>query len=846
MPHSPDTHLEEIFHHSESDTGVFYRFRPAIDDRRYLVVVLSGFRDPVHSVDFVGGAASIRANLLWIYDDFDGMPGYYYWGKNKHDVSLAVHCAIDEVRRKLGIPQSNVVLFGLSKGANAALLFAAEYGYSKIVASAPRAYNGSSMRRHHKDVFEHIRNGNLNPDYLAEILDSELERRVSADRNLDKSIFVFTSPADSARYLTESVALSVILSKYTNFQLIQTKSDLVYNHIQVSKYNLPLYISIITQLTEGLTPSFTGETIHDAEFERLGGDLTNALGNGALNNRGATGAVSSDLLSVEDGELEARALHVSLTDVAVMKVSGYAIMRGAPHHKHGLSRLRLLLDPTDSVQDLIWLPLGSIKDSSLSARLYSGRLVDYSFGGFATLQERGVKLSEVPFGQYSIKLQMSRPKNASPKVVPLRAPALSIWVCADDRLIGLESDGKGANLFSRPLVAEHRQDVFFELIEFSLDQSTLFVEGYFVPKGITIDRWDSITYYLVLERAMRDGNYQVAKSFTLSNGNKKDAGTRCGEPWRDQSKAYFATRDYRGINLSELLPGKHRVTVTARCGDDVFSHPLDEEIVVRDDRSPDEPSHPVVSVIGSCVSRDNFNTLLSPNWKDYWRLGPVFYQSSLVSLMASPVEVGVSIFSDLDAHSRDVTKADFTKNFLSDLAQSDPEIVLVDLFADVRFGTIQVGNSWVTNNEWKLTRSSDFMQLALGSPVNMLIDPEHYLTLFKDACIRFAAHMRTHLPKSRVVLNRARNIELHRGLNKQGGKFHQKLIREWNDAWVLLDDVFYKHCGAVLLDSVNFDLQGAGNHPGGPGPVHYEKDYYNRFHANLFAVLNRQVSMAVN
>lgn len=809
------------------------------------MVVLSGFRDPVHSVDFVGGAASIRSNILWIYDDFDGMPGYYYWGKGKRDLGLAVHCAIDEVRRKLGISQSRVVLFGLSKGANAALLFAAEYGYSKVVASAPRVYNGSSMRRHHNDVFEHIRNGKLDPEHLAKNLDSELGRRVSGDSNLEKSIFVFTSPADRARYLTESVALSVILSKYTNFQLIQTRSDLVYNHIQVSKYNLPLYISIITQLTEGLTPSFTGEQIEDAEFERLGGDLTKALGNGALNNSGATGAVSADLLSIMDGELEARALNVALTGAAVMKVSGYAIMRGAPHHKHGLSKLRLLLVPTDSAQEPIWLPLGSIKDSSLSARLYSGRYVDYSFGGFATLQERGIRLSDVPFGQYSVNLQMTRPTNGSPMVVALSASSHSIWVCADDRLIGLESDDKSLKMFSRPLVAERRRDVFFELVEFSFDESTLFVGGYFVPRGITVDRWDSITYYLVLEQATRDGSYQVVKSYTLANGNRADAGARCGEPWRDQSKAYFATRDYRGINLSEMLPGEYRVTVTARCGDDVFSQPLDEEIIVRDRRSPDEPSNPVVSVIGSCVSRDNFNSRLSPNWKEYWRLGPVFYQSSLVSLMASPLEVGSDMFSDLDTHSRDVTSADFTKNFLSDLGESDPDVVLVDLFADVRFGTIQVGDSWVTNNEWKLTRSSDFRQLSPGSPVNMLIDADRYLNLFRDASRRFATYMHSHLPKSRVVLNRARNIELHRGLNNQGGKFNLKLVREWNAAWALLENVFSEHCGSILLDPVGSDLQGAVNHPWGPGPVHYEKEYYDRFHVNLFGVLNREVSMKV-
>src|SRR5699024_2768860 len=134
------------------------------------------------------------------------------------------------------------------------------------------------------------------------------------------------------------------------------------------------------------------------------------------------------------------------------------------------------------------------------------------------------------------------------------------------------------------------------------------------------------------------------------------------------------------------------------------------------------------------------------------------------------------------------------------------------------------GNSWVTNNEWKLTQSSYFSRLEVGSVVNMLITPDWYLNLFTDACIRFAAYLRTYLPESRVVLNQARNIELHRGLNEQGGKFDPKLVREWNHAWGLLEDVFSEHCGSLLLDPMDSDLQGAVNHPWGPGPVHYEKE----------------------
>jgi len=836
-------HFEGQFHHSESDTQVFYRFRPAKDDRRYLVVVLSGFRDPVHSVDFVGGAESIRANVLWIYDDFDGVPGYYYWGKNVRDLSLPVHLTIDDIRRKLGIPQTSVVLLGLSKGANAALLFAAEYGYSKIVASAPRAFNGTSMMNYHNDVFEHIRNGKSDANALAEKLDSELPVRVESDDDLEKSIFVLTSPADEDRYLTESVALSNLLSKYSNFQMIHTRSDLVFNHIQVSKYNLSLYISIIVMFTEGLVPTFIGPEVQDDEFIHSGGDLSKAIGNGALNNSSINGPVDPGLLAVESGALESRVLKVALSQSAVLRISGYAIKRGVPFRRHGLTKLKLVMVPMDTDQEVVWAPLGSIKDSALSARLYSGELVDYSFGGFATLQERGIKLSNVPIGQYYIQLQMSTTNEELPMEVKLSAPPHSKWVLACDKLIGLDSDSNGWRINSRPLIAKARGDVYFDLTEFSVRGLTLFIEGYFIPAGVTLDRWDSIAYYLVLERAQLDGSYEISQSYYLANGNRKNAGSLCGEPWRDQSKAYFATRYYRGISISSLLPGTYRVTITARCGDDVFSRRLDRRLIVNDVGSSESVWLPSVSLIGSCVSTDNFNSRLSPDWKSYWARGPVFYQSSLVSLMADPVALPYSMFQDLDRHSFDVTAADFSKGFLNDQREFAPNVLIVDLFADVRFGVVGVGDSWITHNEWKVARSVDFKRLRPGRRVDMIDDSTHYISLFEDSCIRFAEYMRAYLPDTRIVLNRARNVDLHRELSAQGGRFSRDLVAKWNKAWATLDRIFAHYSGATILDPMDDDLQGATSHAWGPGPVHYESDYYDRFHSLLFEALGRKTEV---
>src|SRR5699024_11994583 len=80
------------------------------------------------------------------------------------------------------------------------------------------------------------------------------------------------------------------------------------------------------------------------------------------------------------------------------------------------------------------------------------------------------------------------------------------------------------------------------------------------------------------------------------------------------------------------------------------------------------------------------------------------------------------------------------------------------------------------------------------------------------------------LPISRIVLNRARNVDLHRELSAQGGRFSRDLVAKWNKAWATLDRIFAHYSGATILDPMDDDLQGATSHAWGPGPAHYEYD----------------------
>lgn len=830
------TTIEGVYLHRATNVEVAYRFRPAIDDRRHLVVVLSGFRDPVHSVDFNAASKDIVANILWIYDDFDGKPGYYYWGKNLKDLSLPVHSAIMEIAHELGLTQENVTLFGLSKGANAALLFAAEYGYSKIIASAPRAFNGTSMRTYHSDVFQHIADTS-DSTAVETYLNQALTAAVARDTDLKKSIFVATSPADVLRYYNESTTISKLFNSYENFHVIHSLSPLLRNHIDVSRYNLPLYKSLLLQFSEGFVPKLKGNPLQDPEFSRRGGTIEKSIVNGyysfpATENRLIKTLEKRSL----DQQLRAKAESVELSDTGLLNFRGYAVLNGTPSDRHGLAKIRLTLNAQTPESEPLWFPLGTLKDDSLTGRLFDKTPIDYSYGAVTTQQEKGVRVSELPFGRYDVGVEMTRAGEVS-RLESIGAPRHSRWVALQDRLVGSISDGGKWKILSLPPRGRHIHDCFFDLKEIDQVGSRLFVEGYFIPYGFNVKEWDDLKYHLVLESLDKPNGRNYTRVFQLSNGRKANASRLSGEPWRDQSKAYFTTRNYAGLDLQDLQPGKYRMAISGRRGDDVFTRDLGwiMEVELSGDNFNRRQSS--VAIIGSCVTRDNFNSKISPHWKEFWDLRASFYQSSIISLMSSPVAFDSDSFCDQDDHSRHITEEDFSKQFIDRIVTDKPAYLIVDLFADARFGVVSTGPSWVTHNEWKLVSSIAYREFRSNRILSRRRESSLFFELFAEKCVLLKEFLNSYCPETIVCLNVTRNVGFHRGLNADGGRFSHDAVSDINRAWERLDNIFIDTLAPIVLSTLDYDVQGASDHPWGSGPVHYETAYYERFHKRLRSAL---------
>lgn len=233
-----------------------------------------------------------------------------------------------------------------------------------------------------------------------------------------------------------------------------------------------------------------------------------------------------------------------------------------------------------------------------------------------------------------------------------------------------------------------------------------------------------------------------------------------------------------------------------------------------------------VAVLGSCVTRDLFNSRFNPHYKDLFECVALSNQVSLVSLMSPPVDVPADAMAELDDYGRREVTAEVSRSFLTDVVAARPDYLLLDLFADVHFGCFSVAGSHLTRNRWKIMKSRFYAEADKADLVPD-DDRETYLAVWRRSLDALLELLARELPDTRLVLHRARNVLRTR--NEDGEvRPHgpQARLAEMNAWWDRLDAEVAARGVTRTLDLFSPDMTSADSHPWGPFAVHYTLDYH--------------------
>ncbi|MBW9214115.1 hypothetical protein KV102_04605 [Mumia sp. zg.B53] len=259
-----------------------------------------------------------------------------------------------------------------------------------------------------------------------------------------------------------------------------------------------------------------------------------------------------------------------------------------------------------------------------------------------------------------------------------------------------------------------------------------------------------------------------------------------------------------------------------------------------------------VAVFGSCITRDCFNSRFNPGYKDTYRCELLQNQMSLISLMSEPVLEEWQPTRAMSEYDLWNVRTEFSKEFLDRVVRLQPEYLIVDFFGDAHFGCVRLDDGrYVTDNRWKVRHTDLYDRLRVAGRLEQVKgreDPDRYFALWSEALDRFAAFVRDHLPRSKVVVHhghhtawldlpdRTRPVPL-RGRHRKERRLHKIDVEAANALWRRMDARAVEVLGAAAIDLTDEVFPTYDEHPWGPFYVHYPTDYYQRFLAELHKIV---------
>ncbi|WP_336715013.1 accessory Sec system protein Asp2 [Arthrobacter sp. USHLN218] len=510
---------------------VHCKSRPAKLDRRHLVVMFAGIR-PIDSYEFDGrGSRDSQANWLWLKDDFGGQYSYYLCNGLDFSVERAVIAAIDQELDRLGLGHEDCTLVGFSKGGFAALYYGIKYDFPNIVASAPQIYIGSHTAKHRPVIHRHLTRTGSGEEL--QLLDSLLPDAVAKDARRDRNIYVFSSVQDQFHAEQVEPALP-LLRRYSNFNYIETDSDLVNEHSDITRYNMPLLLSVLYALGENVVPRY-GEVSNGFRQD------PEAAAAGLRKQRSSSAAV----VELRAGKLAGPKFFPQ----------GVAFLRGHAADRPGALGTSLVLEGDAGRYEF---PLVQVQDRGIYQTHYEDFFCDYRFGKFRAPDD-GLDLAGLPRGDYKASLALSA-ESAERTAACVSTARTTAESNDGGDLVTFAADSKGSVLRKRPILGDAPHQAVFEIKSQWARGDRVHFDGTFAVRGTPMAGWESGRYYLVLASDAH------VRSLPLAGARVTDPADYFGDGAKSHTHARFATQRFAGVSLAGLEPGLYEAHVSLSAG----------------------------------------------------------------------------------------------------------------------------------------------------------------------------------------------------------------------------------------------------------------------------------------
>lgn len=231
------------------------------------------------------------------------------------------------------------------------------------------------------------------------------------------------------------------------------------------------------------------------------------------------------------------------------------------------------------------------------------------------------------------------------------------------------------------------------------------------------------------------------------------------------------------------------------------------------------------STLGSCGSRNIFNSQLNPDYKKYFHINQSVEVVTLISLMSKPIDFDPNLINSDDKYSNQNVILDLTKSFLDFLKSDSIDYLVYDTYFDVLADTIILGTNQYLTNSVHLEKQEFNKLLVNKERINMRKDFNIYVKLWKKYCNKFFNFFEDNDLSINIILNCNRSVSKYWdecNLVEDDNLKNYLSLNKYRD---ILDNYILENFDVDVLPFDETTLA-YKNHIFGLGSTHYEPKYY--------------------
>lgn len=251
-----------------------------------------------------------------------------------------------------------------------------------------------------------------------------------------------------------------------------------------------------------------------------------------------------------------------------------------------------------------------------------------------------------------------------------------------------------------------------------------------------------------------------------------------------------------------------------------------------------------VSIVGSCLWRDIFNSRFVENYSDYFCVDSYFARTSVVSIMEKAIPYDISKFEkQFEPLHFEYHYTECAKQMLTILENNQSDLLLLDFYGELFYGMYAYDDTYIRG--WATKGALAYSGLIEQKKITKFFDCQNfasdYLEIWKNYMDMFVSYAREHFPNTTIVINGIKATDIITKDRKIIGRQQTPVgkLGALNHLWKKMDDYCRNVHGLHVIEydkayTLNPDyIYNLGNEL-----VHFHGDYYQDAFTKLIEFCN--------